>query len=75
MDRKERRLDSAQIAQTMPVLTRWLFRVFGRRINREAARIVMRHYERGRITSAQMHELLREFDPTQDGVFGHIAAN
>jgi hypothetical protein len=69
---KEQALDVAQIVQTTPRLTRVIVRAFRRPLNRLIYRIVARAYERGQINSHQMHSLLAQFDPTQQGVFGQM---
>lgn len=65
-------LDVAQIIQTTPRLTRVIVRSFRRPLNHLICRIIMRFYERGQISSHQMHTLLAQFDPTQQGVFGRM---
>jgi|GEM_PF-5498233 len=69
---KEQALDVAQIIQTTPPLTRVIVRAFRRPLNRLINRIIMRAYERNQINSHQMHVLLAQFDPTQQGVFGRM---
>lgn len=67
------RLDVAQIVSSTPWHIRLLIRVFGREFNRRVAyRIIARACERGKINSHQMHLLLAQFDPTQNGVVGSM---
>ena len=71
MDKLDR-LDVAQQVQTTPAVTRLVVRLFRRRFNAVANRILLRAYERGVINSKQMHFLAAQFDPTQDGVVGSL---
>lgn len=71
MDKLDK-LDVAQMVQTTPLLTRLVVRLFARRFNRVASRIILRAYERGVINSQQMHVLCAQFDPTQAGVVGSL---
>lgn len=66
------RLDIAQIVNTTPWWTRIVVRLSRRQFNRVAYRIVARAYERGHVSSHQMHFLLAQFDPTQKGVVGSL---
>ena len=69
---KMQELDVAQIVSTTPLRTRLIVRAFRRPLNRLIYRIIARAYERGHIDSSQLHLLLKQFDPTQSGVFGRI---
>ena len=67
------KLDAPQMAQTTSRMTRWIIRLFGRRLNREIfSRVCNRAYERGVINSHQLHEIHHQFDPTQDGLIGFL---
>jgi hypothetical protein len=71
---KLRMIDAAQMASTTPAVTRWIVRLFARRFNHVASRVFSRAWERGVITSEQMHYLCAQFDPTQSGVVGMLRA-
>jgi len=67
------KFDGPQMAQTTPQFTRFLLRLFARRLNRDVFyRVLARGYERGVINSAQLHTLHSQFDPTQNGLVGLI---
>lgn len=69
---KLQEMDIAQIIHTTPLATRLIVRLFRRPLNRLVYRIIARFYERGQINSHQLHMLLAQFDPTQQGVFGRM---
>lgn len=62
---------SIDLAGRMPFSTRILLALFGRRLNRDVfSPIVNRAYSRGAINSKALHEIARDFDPTQPGAVG-----
>ncbi|HEX4347584.1 MAG TPA: hypothetical protein VHZ73_08430 [Vicinamibacterales bacterium] len=63
-------LDIRDIATRTPWFTRIVVRIFGRRINAVASRVLCRAHERGVIDAHQLHVLAKQFDRTQSGVFG-----
>lgn len=68
---EDRVVHSRDFAKHISWLTRLLLRVFARRLNREVFNpIIARAHERGIINSHQLHELLVDFDPTQQGAVG-----
>lgn len=61
--------DAPDIVRRVPRLTRWILRLMRRSINTYIANpVITRAYQRGIISSAQLHVLLTQFDPTQKGV-------
>jgi hypothetical protein len=67
--------DARDLVERMPWLTRLVLRCFGRRLNRDLfSPVLNRAYERRVISSQQLHELHRHFDPTQRGTVGRAVA-
>lgn len=49
----------------MSIIDRIIYRLTARRWNHLISRVLCAHYECNRLTSAQLHRLAAEFDPTQ----------
>lgn len=66
-------LDVRDLVERTPLMTRILVRVFRRRLNRDVfSPLVNRAYERGVISSHQLHVIHHQMDPTQRGFVGQL---